>query len=40
MSSRSRERRRPLQHRHIADEIALVRNREFLFDVVPSLEDL
>jgi hypothetical protein len=29
-----------LQHRHVADEITLVRNREFLFDVVPSLEDL
>src|SRR6476659_10535958 len=34
------ERRCALQHRHIADEIALVRNGEFLFDVVPSLEDL
>ena len=29
-----------MQHRHITDEIALVRNREFLFDVVPPLEDL
>jgi hypothetical protein len=29
-----------LQHRHVSDEITLVRNREFLFDVVPSLEYL
>jgi hypothetical protein len=29
-----------LQHRHVADEIALVRNCEFLFDVVPPLEHL
>ena len=33
--SRCRERRRPLQHRHVSDEIALVRDGEFLFDVVP-----
>jgi hypothetical protein len=29
-----------LQHRDVADEIALVRNGEFLFDVVPPLNDL
>jgi hypothetical protein len=29
-----------LQHRHVADEIALVRNSEFLFDIVPLLDDL
>src|SRR5262249_4827526 len=38
--SRCRERRRPLQHRHVADETALVRDREFLFYVVPPLDDL
>src|SRR5262245_45128591 len=38
--ARSRERRCPLQHRHVADEITRVPNREFLFDVVPPLEDL
>jgi hypothetical protein len=29
-----------LQHRHVADEIALVRDRKFLLDVIPPLEDL
>ena len=38
--SRSRERRCPLQHCHVADEIALVRNREFLLDVIPPLDYL
>src|SRR5262249_20318425 len=38
--SGSRERRCTLQHRHVSNEIALVRDCEFLFGVVPSLEDL
>src|SRR5215471_12018276 len=38
--SRSRQRGCALQHSHVADEIALVRDCEFQFDVVPSLEDL
>jgi hypothetical protein len=29
-----------LQHRHIADEVAFVRNGELLFDIVPPLDDL
>src|SRR5262245_48798645 len=38
--SRSRQRGCALQHSHVADEIALVRDCEFQFDVVPPLEDL
>src|SRR5437667_5560280 len=37
---RCRERRRTLQHRDVADEIALVRDRQFLFDVVALLDHL
>jgi hypothetical protein len=29
-----------LQHCHVSDEFALVRDGEFLFDVIPSLKDL
>jgi hypothetical protein len=39
-NSRSREGRCALQHRNVADEIPLVPNCEFHFDVVPPLEDL
>jgi hypothetical protein len=38
--SRSRERRCPLQHRYVSNEIAFVRDCELLFDVVPPLKDL
>src|SRR5262245_14507517 len=38
--ARGCERRCALQHRNIANEIPLVRNCEFQFDVVPLLEDL
>src|SRR6266567_559851 len=38
--SGSRERRCPLQHRDIANEIAVVRNGELLFGPVALLEDL
>src|SRR5262245_10261428 len=38
--ARGRERRCALQHCHVADEIALVCDSEFHFDIIPALEDL